>query len=273
MHKKHTFRNKRIDNWLLKLQDILPQIIAIKYRKGIDNIGPDFLTRYEPLVSSSSTSDSSSSSFSASVIATSNSTPLPQRVSLFHSFSLDSDWSSGTETWDPIVLSPVITRSKTSAKSDLSHPAPIHQPSATFLPDITPCASSPGPNQVALSRDSPPSPNTILGLSLSRIKIEQHSDADILSTITRLHIAPSDPQFALQDDVLFRILPHSNVAHSSRVPFLPRSLVSLVLHTYHDHPLSGHFGVHRTLARIRTQFWWPRMRQSTELYCILYPMC
>ena len=273
MHKKHTFRNKRIDNWLLKLQDILPQIIAIKYRKGIDNGGPDFLTRYEPLASSLSTSTSSSSSFSASVIATPNSTPLPQRVSLLHSFSLDSDWPSGTETWDPIILSPVVTRSKTSAKSDLSHPASIHQPSATFLPDVTPYVSSPAPTQVALSRDSPPSPNTILDLSLSRIKIEQHSDPDILSIITRLRTAPSDPQFALQDDVLFRVLPHSNVAHSSPVPFLPKSLVSLVLHAYHDHPLSGHFGVHRTVARIRTRFWWPRMRQSVQNYIASCTQC
>ncbi|CAF3652495.1 unnamed protein product [Rotaria sp. Silwood1] len=42
VHKKHSFGNKRIDNWLLKLQDLLPQILAIKYRKSVDNAGPDF---------------------------------------------------------------------------------------------------------------------------------------------------------------------------------------------------------------------------------------
>ena len=42
MHKKRTFRNKRVDNWPLKLQDILPQIVEIKYREGIDNVGPAF---------------------------------------------------------------------------------------------------------------------------------------------------------------------------------------------------------------------------------------
>ena len=43
MHKKLTFRNKRVDNWSLKLQDILRQIVEIKYRKVIDNVRPDFL--------------------------------------------------------------------------------------------------------------------------------------------------------------------------------------------------------------------------------------
>ena len=46
MHKKLTFRNKRVDNWPLKLQDILRQIVEIKYRKVSDNVGPDFLMRY-----------------------------------------------------------------------------------------------------------------------------------------------------------------------------------------------------------------------------------
>ena len=53
MHKKRTFRNKPFDNWPLKLQDILPQIVEIKYRKGIDNVGSDFKARYEFLTSSS----------------------------------------------------------------------------------------------------------------------------------------------------------------------------------------------------------------------------
>ena len=48
MHKKCTFRNKP-----LKLQDILRQVVKIKYRKGIENVVPDFKARYEFLASSS----------------------------------------------------------------------------------------------------------------------------------------------------------------------------------------------------------------------------
>ena len=75
MHKKYAIRNKRIDNWLLKLQDLLPQIIAIKYQEGIDNVGPDFLTRYESLASSVSPSSAPSNT-------TDNvSIPLSERLS------------------------------------------------------------------------------------------------------------------------------------------------------------------------------------------------
>jgi hypothetical protein len=49
MHKKKVFGNKRIDNWLICLQDRLPQISEIKYQRVIDNSGPDYLTRYETI--------------------------------------------------------------------------------------------------------------------------------------------------------------------------------------------------------------------------------
>ncbi|CAF4410957.1 unnamed protein product, partial [Rotaria magnacalcarata] len=106
MHKKHSFRNKRIDNWLLKLQDILPQIIAIKYRRGVDNVGPDFLTRYDPLDSSSIIESPSSSCTDSYDKSSKISVPLPQRTSHSDSFLIDSAWPSGTETWDSIVVSP-----------------------------------------------------------------------------------------------------------------------------------------------------------------------
>ena len=150
-----------------------------------------------------------------------------------------SDWPCGTEVWDPIVLFPVVTRLKAHAKACLSHPVPVRQPSATFLPADTHQESSRVPSHITLSRDSLPSANTTLDLSLSRIKTKQHSDPDILPIINRLCTVPSDPQFALQDDAFFCFLPPCNAATSSRIPFLPKSLVPLVLCTCHDHPLSG----------------------------------
>ena len=64
----------------------------------------------------------------------------------------------------------------------------------------------------------------------------------------------------------FCFLPPSNAAISSRVSFLSKSLVPVVLRTYHDHPLSEHFGVHRMLTRILNGFWWSSMRQSVQNY-------
>jgi hypothetical protein len=47
MHKKKNFKSKRVDNWLIHLQDLIPQITEIKYYRGKNNNGPDYLTRYE----------------------------------------------------------------------------------------------------------------------------------------------------------------------------------------------------------------------------------
>ena len=83
MDKKRTFRNKHVDNWPLKIQGTLCRIFEIKYRKGIDDIGPDLLMRYEPLASS----------FPGSIAATHPSTLLSQHVSLSKISSLVSDCS------------------------------------------------------------------------------------------------------------------------------------------------------------------------------------
>ena len=47
MHMKKNFKSKRVDTWLIHLQDLLPQIIEIKYCQGAQNVGPDYLTRYD----------------------------------------------------------------------------------------------------------------------------------------------------------------------------------------------------------------------------------
>ena len=43
-------------NWVFKLQDILPQIIEIKYRKGAHNTAADYISRHFPSIPSLITS-------------------------------------------------------------------------------------------------------------------------------------------------------------------------------------------------------------------------
>ncbi|CAF4561035.1 unnamed protein product, partial [Rotaria sp. Silwood2] len=40
--------NKRVMNWLFKLQDLLPQIIAVKHRAGATNAAADYISRHFP---------------------------------------------------------------------------------------------------------------------------------------------------------------------------------------------------------------------------------
>ncbi|CAF1497807.1 unnamed protein product [Adineta ricciae] len=175
MHKKYTLRNKRIDNWLLKLQDLLPQILSIKYRRGIDNLGPDFLTRYETL-STPPLSDEQPVTPA----------PLPPRSSLCSTALSDSDWPPGTESWDPIVVAPVVTRSKTRA----------HPPTTTSdsIPPLVGALAPAAPSNSSSTRSTNISHDTSLDLSLSRIKHEQHSDSNSLTLINQLRQQPSHSQ-------------------------------------------------------------------------------
>jgi Integrase zinc binding domain len=269
MHQKYTFRNKRIDSWLLKLQDLVPQILAIKYRKGIDNVGPDFLTRYEPLDSSYHSSDLPNTSFDSPI-------PLPQRVFSILSNSSDIDWPPGTVTWASIVLSPIVTRSKARATS---HPSSLNSaPAASIVDDDEDEYCDALPDSISHPNCSSPSASfpldsSPLDLSLSRIKLEQHSDPEILSLIERLRRNPSDTHFVLEDDMVFRFVSVLDTAHSFHIPYLPKSLIPLVLHFYHDQPLSRYFGVYRTLSRIRDRFWWPNMHASVQNYVTSCSQC
>ena len=269
MHKNYNFRNKRIDNWLLKLQDLLPQITAINYRKGIDNVGPDFLTRYQPL-------ESPTSSPVDLPLKSSNSTiPLPQRYSSNRHFSSNSGWPPGTETWNPTLISPVVTRSKAR---ELSHSTPVDTTPALDIVDndddeYFDALSDPISHPRSSFSSSPPITSSAIDLSLTRIKLEQHSDPQILSLIEQLRKNSSHPHFVLHDDMIFRLMPTSDKINSLRIPYLPKSLIPIVLQLYHDHPLSGHFGVHRTLSRIRHKFWWPNMRASLANYIASCTRC
>jgi hypothetical protein len=253
MHKNYALRNKRIDNWLLKLQDLLPQIRSIKYRKGIDNVGPDFLTRYEPLPSSSPLS---CDSLVASI-------HRPPRFSSSPTSLSNPDCPPGTESWNTIVASPVVTRSKTRSHTTNANAAPIPPPVDTLAPTDPPPSSSP----------SSTDPDTSLDLSLSRIKHEQHSDPCSLSLIHQLRNNPSHSPYVLDNDILFRCVSRTSSTSSLRIPYLPKSLVPIVLRLYHDHPISGHFGVHRTFLRIRDKFWWPNMRSYIQNYIASCSAC
>ncbi len=96
---------------------------------------------------------------------------------------MDTDWPPGTESWDPIVISPVVTRSKTRTTS--------HSPSVNKTPTVARTDDTDitddndldddeffdAPSEsIAYPDHSPVLHNSSSDLSLPRIKLEQHSD-------------------------------------------------------------------------------------------------
>ncbi|CAF4200540.1 unnamed protein product [Rotaria sordida] len=47
---------------------------------------------------------------------------------------------------------------------------------------------------------------------------------------------------------------------------MPTKLIPELLAAYHDHPLSGHFGVTRTWYALKNKYYWPRMKQTIISY-------
>ncbi|CAF3452769.1 unnamed protein product, partial [Rotaria socialis] len=116
-HKKQ-INNKRIINWIFKLQDILPEIIAVKYRNGSNNTAADYISRHFP---------------SSNVI--SNSTILAEQTD---------DWSVGTEQWFEDLPKPQRLRFATSF---------INTTNSTINAFTTPQSSAPSPTSEYLHFD------------------------------------------------------------------------------------------------------------------------
>jgi transposase InsO family protein len=68
------------------------------------------------------------------------------------------------------------------------------------------------------------------------------------------------PDFVLVDNVLYRR------TEAGRQLVLPLPLRRLVLEYKHEGEHAGHPGVTRTVQRIASLYWWPRMRQDVEAY-------
>ena len=53
----------------------------------------------------------------------------------------------------------------------------------------------------------------------------------------------------------------------------PKSLRETILHHLHNTMTAGHFGVKRTLMKIRQKFYWPRCKRDVELWCQECSVC
>ena len=114
--------------------------------------------------------------------------------------------------------------------------------------------------------------------SLGRIKLakEQEEDPEVssllLTAVDEKEIGTDPVGFYLKSGVLMRKFrppdvsanEEWNVYHQIVVPKCYRSSI---LSLAHDHVLSGHLGVRKTLDRVQRHFYWPKMRQDVADYC------
>ncbi|CAF1521262.1 unnamed protein product [Rotaria sp. Silwood1] len=73
--------------------------------------------------------------------------------------------------------------------------------------------------------------------------------------------------FEYQNDILYKLLSHLRGKIKRKLIYVPNSMINKLLVSYHDNPLiGGHFGVRRTLDKIRQPYWWPDMKTSIINY-------
>ena len=71
--------------------------------------------------------------------------------------------------------------------------------------------------------------------------------------------------FATSNGVLYRKWKPSNRVNECWQAIIPKDMRNEILYQLHDSPMSGgHFGVEKTLARIKQRFWWPSLKTSVE---------
>ncbi len=102
---------------------------------------------------------------------------------------------------------------------------------------------------------------------LEEIRLNQRCDSNISPLIRQLENRKIGPitqglaRFRLREGVLYRI--SAGRGRPLRL-VLPRSLLRQVLETSHAGPSGGHFGIFKTLERLRSRFWYPGMASRVK---------
>ena len=83
--------------------------------------------------------------------------------------------------------------------------------------------------------------------------------------ISKLH--PAFQQFARDDNLCIhhgRLVVRQSLQSGTSLLLIivPSSLRRLIFNVFHGSPIGGHFGIYKTLFRIRMRFFWPRCRQD-----------
>ncbi|CAF3333046.1 unnamed protein product [Rotaria sp. Silwood2] len=238
-------------NWLFKLQDMLPQIIAVKHRPGAHNAAADYISRH----------------FTPSTSTNIN----PSTTAITYD-----DWPIGTEHWDEQVPKP--QRTQCTQPSILEHTCTAAANINAEINAVTtraqsklqaqPRSSSPNASPTSTTSQStcssPPITTSLHDFSLSRIRSEQAQDVLIQEIIQRIRNNRRYESFIIQHDILYKLVSRDDT--TIKLVYAPSKLIPEILTAYHDHPLSGHFGTGRTWSMLRNIYYWPRMKDTVTSY-------
>ena len=98
----------------------------------------------------------------------------------------------------------------------------------------------------------------------------QHNDPDLLMIIQQ--VKAQQPSMVMRYMLINNLLYHISTSSSPRL-CIPQALRSTYMSFYHAHPLSGHLGFHKVLTKLRSHYYWPKMRQDISKHLRSCPIC
>lgn len=91
-------------------------------------------------------------------------------------------------------------------------------------------------------------------------------DISAMSVVTKAYWAQWE-SIAMIDEILYR---RWEGPYGKEVKYLyltPKAIYDEILRNLHDSSTSGHFGFKKTLSRVRSRFYWIKLRWTVENWC------
>ncbi|CAF4448094.1 unnamed protein product [Didymodactylos carnosus] len=108
--------------------------------------------------------------------------------------------------------------------------------------------------------------NLLIDFDMDRIKQAQTNDVIIQEKIEKMKNGMHKSDMTVVDDVLYKLVIRNGAKEKIRLPWIPHAMIQELLRAFHDHPMSGHFGVRRTWYKIKQHYYWPKMFETVQSY-------
>ena len=123
----------------------------------------------------------------------------------------------------------------------------------------------PSSQQLKLAQEKDKNISRVIEWIKTGNKPEKSKDIQMLNPTIKTYFN-SFNRLKISDGLLVRSWEKDNNEDPDDLICCPGKLTEEVIKTSHDLPSGGHLGKPKTIAKIRTRFYWPKMQEETDLY-------
>ncbi|CAF1026313.1 unnamed protein product [Didymodactylos carnosus] len=105
---------------------------------------------------------------------------------------------------------------------------------------------------------------------IERIREEQKKDINAQQTVKNIR---HESSYIIENTVLYKLASRPRARTNLKLIYIPSSMRTEVLASYHDYPTAAHFGSRRTWTKLKDRCYWPKMHGEVESYIRLCEKC